>query len=87
MLTVETTVFVAHEVTVVAGHCEPVTVTDSVLPPVAVPLDFVEVEAPGVWEEGRTKVVGEAVADVPVCGTPHSSKLWPCAKISTIHEV
>lgn len=82
-LTVETTVVVDHEVTVEAGHCE--LVVDNVREVVVVWL--VSVVESDVWvveEVDSVEEVAELVVEDEVTGgTPHSSRLWPFARVST----
>lgn len=77
-LTVDITVVVPHEVTVDARHCE--ALVERVSPPLAVLVLLVDVRESDVGEEVLPEFVGELVAEV-ACGTPHSSRLWPCILI------
>ena len=83
-LMVETTVVVAQEVTVDAGHCESVVEERVAEPEVEVEvlvlvlvLESVAVVEEVVEEAGGPVVVVDWVVEEVVMGTPHSSRDWP----------
>jgi hypothetical protein len=86
MLVMDTTVVVAHEVTVDARHfevvSEPVDVPLVVVSRVVVELGVEESDVEDEVLEPLVDVAELVVDDEVDCGTPHSSKLWPFSTVS-----